>query len=250
MFVDSHCHAFDDKIDFKISELKEVDKLIVCAYSMSNLSKCLDFCKCRKKCLCALGVHPEYVDDFNEKLFADFVEKNLKHIVAIGEIGLDCTYQTDYEKQKRVFEFQLKLAEKMNLPVSVHLRTKKDYESFFEIKEKHKDVKCALHCFLGDEDDLLKAVKLNCWFSFAGNITYKRNVKLRNIIKLVPIDRLLIETDCPGMLPSIFGKRGVNISKNIIFVAEKVAECLAKTLDDVANITTKNACEIFDFGRN
>lgn len=241
MFVDSHAHLFDDRIDLNQVDLANVDKILVPSYKMEHLGKVIQFCKTNSKFYPAIGVHPEYVADFNKDVFTNFVASNLKDIYAIGEIGLDTNYP-NYLAQKDLFKFQLTIAKKYNLPVSVHLRGEVFSDFFATIKDFNQ--KCVLHCFSGNERELSTALDLGCYISFATNITYKGNVALRKISSMVPDDRLLIETDSPSMPPS--GMRGkVNTSQNILLVAETLAKVRGKTIEQIGLITSKNANEVF-----
>lgn len=245
MLVDTHCHAFDDRIDFYNVDLSNLQFIVVCSYNMENLEKCINFCNEHKKCFCALGVHPQYAANFDKQKFDKIIEIYKKQIVAIGEIGLDCDCDTDYKTQLDVFCYQMEIANKLNLPVSIHLKGKTDFENFFKIKQKYSNVICVLHCFNGDEKDLKQALSLNCYISFAGNITYRANIKKRELLKSVPLKNLVLETDCPSMLPANFARKGVNTCANLIYTLNTVAKVLNIDKAKLESITTENAKNIF-----
>jgi len=242
MFIDSHAHLFEPKIDLSKLDLSRVDKVLVPTYKMEQFEFVKQFCRKNDKFFLSVGVHPEFICSFDEKKFLDFVSTNQKEIVAIGEIGLDSGYP-DYEKQKQVLLSQLKIAKKYASPISVHLRGNV-FDDFWRLFDGFS-LKCALHCFSGNETDLTKALDRDCFISFAANITYKGNVHLRNLAKLVPDDKLLIETDSPSMAPSGFPRGSVNTSENIIYVADCLAKVRNTDLSHIANITKANANKLF-----
>ena len=240
MFIDSHSHLFDIKntnIDFT-----GIDACIVLSYDVSNFDSALSFCNKHSKCFCGLGVYPEFANSFNAET-EQFIIKHAKDIVAIGEIGLDSAFG-NYETQINAFSQQILLASKLGLPISVHLRTKQDYEQFFNLIVGFSQ-KSILHAFHGDKDDCARALDLGCYISFAGNITYKRNQFLRDLVKYIPDDRLLIETDSPSILPAQFQRHGENQPANIHYTAEVIAILKNKTVEQIAEITRQNAINIF-----
>ena len=243
MFIDSHAHLFDDRIDIAKCNLDLVDAVIVPAYKYENFEKALRFCETSKKYFCALGIHPEFASEFNKEIKNYIISKKDK-IVAIGEIGLDCSYTNNMHTQIETFRQQLELAEMFDLPVIIHLRKEQDFKNFFEIIKDYK-VKGVLHCFNGNLQDCKKSLDLGFYISFAGNLTYKGNVELRKIAKFVPMDSILIETDSPSMLPASFRRKGINTSQNISFVAEKLAGIKQISIQEIAEITKRNAKTLF-----
>ena len=244
MYIDSHSHLFDVR-NLSNSDLKDIDAVIVLSYSKATISSALDFCKSNSKYYCALGIYPGFANEYTDEI-EDFIISNRANICAIGEIGLDESYEIPYDKQLEALHRQLDLAEKLSLPVSVHLRTKRDFETFFNILTNYKNIKGALHCFNGDLIDCQRALELGFYISFACNITYKGRVKLREIAKIVPDDKLLIETDSPSMLPASFARKGENVPANIYFVAETIANIRGCSIDKIAKITRDNAIKLFN----
>ena len=240
-FIDTHAHAFSERIDFDSLDMSNIEAILVPAYSMQNILVAYNFCLKHQNCYLAVGVHPDYITDYDEKFLDDFISQHRNDIYAIGEVGLDSNSITDYSKQKDVFVSQIQLAQKYHLPLSIHLRTKKDFDTFFEILKNHPIENFALHCFNGDANDLEKSLTLGAYISFATNITYKGNVKLRELCAKVPLDRLLIETDSPNMLPAIFARHGVNTPQNIIYVAQTISQKIGISMQKIAEITSKNA---------
>ncbi len=244
MFVDSHAHVFDERINFEMIDLSNIDAIIVPSYSASNLQNALDCCSKNSKFHCMLGIYPEFASQVNASL-VNFIREHSLQICGIGEIGLDETFLTPYKTQIFALETQLSLAQNLNLPASIHLHTKRDFETFFSIIQDYS-VRCALHCFNGDLKDCETAINLGLFISFAGNITYKGRADLRSIAKIVPDENLLIETDSPSMLPSVFMRKGINTPNNIIYVAQKLAEVRGESVEYIAEITKNNAVKLFN----
>ena len=246
MYIDSHAHLFDEKIDLSIVNLDNVDRVLVPTYKMEHLDFVRKFCEANPKFYLAVGVHPEYIDSFEEGVFCQFVQKHRSKIYAIGEIGVDSGYP-NLSRQIEVLRVQFEVAKVNNLPVSVHLRGDV-FEQFFAVM-KDFGIACVLHCFSGSEQNLTQAIERGYYISFATNLTYKGNVNLRKLAGLVPDDRLLIETDSPSMAPSGFPRGSVNTSENISFVADCLATVRGVTATHIAKITSQNANNLFFKGK-
>ncbi len=244
LFIDAHAHLFEDKIDKNFIDLSGMEAVIVSAYKRENLHTALDFCISNNKYFCTLGIHPEFANEYDLAV-QNMIEFESKNIVAIGEIGLDITYSMQYNTQISTLLAQLDLAEKLNLPIVVHLRKKQDFVTFFDCI-KGRNLRGMLHCFNGDNEDLAHALDLGLYISFAGNITYKGNENLRKLAKNVPFSRLLIESDCPSMLPAQFMRKGINLPQNVQFVAEKLADIFGVDTSKIANVTKENAKKLFN----
>ncbi len=244
LFIDAHAHLFEEKINKNLIDLSGVVGVIVSAYKRDNLRTVLDFCATNSKYFCTLGIHPEFANEYDLSV-QNMIELEAKNIVAIGEIGLDITYSMPYATQISVLLAQLDLAERLDLPIVVHLRKKQDFVTFFDYLKGRK-LRGMLHCFNGDNEDLARALDLGLYISFAGNITYKGNENLRKIAKNVPFSRLLIETDCPSMLPAQFRRQGVNLPQNVQFVAERLADIFGVDILQIANVTKENAKNLFN----
>ncbi len=192
----------------------------------------------------AAGVHPENADSN----LADYLEKvrqmalNCPKIRAIGEIGLDYHYEGyDREKQIVLFEEQLELAKQLELPVIIHSRDA--CEDTLNILKKHRP-KGILHCFSGSAEMAREIVKLGMYVGFTGVLTFKNAKKALKALAEVPMDRLLLETDCPYMAPVPFrGKRCD--SSMIAYTAEKAAEVKGMSVQELIDITCENGKRIY-----
>ena len=192
----------------------------------------------------ACGIHPEEVETVQE----DYIEtlRNLaknEKCVAVGEIGLDYYWRQDTkEKQKELFENQIILAKELNLPIIVHDR--EAHNDTLEILKKHKP-KGVLHCFSGSVETAKEVLKLGIYIGLGGAITFKNARKAVEVAEILPLDRLLLETDCPYMAPvPMRGKR--NNSAYISYTAEKIAEIKGIDVQTVLDVTSENAKKLFN----
>ena len=188
------------------------------------------------------GYHPECVEDMPEN-YLEEVEKYLSHpkCVAVGEIGLDYHWDTPRDVQKKVFIEQLQLAEKHNMPVVIHDR--EAHGDVMDIIRKYKP-KGLLHCFSGSVELMREVIKLGMSISLGGTVTFKNARHSVECASEVPLDKLLLETDAPYLSPVPFrGKR--NDSRNIEYVAEKIAQLRNLSQKEVLDITTENGKKLF-----
>lgn len=196
------------------------------------------------------GISPNDLQNINaediEKVITEIevIAKNEK-VVAIGEIGLDYYWNKDNkELQKEVFIKQIELANKLDLPIVIHTR-----DAFVDtidiLKNNNVNKKGIFHCCPLNRELVKEALKLDFYISLSGVITFKNAKNADEIINMIPEDRLLIETDSPYLSPEpLRGKR--NNSMNVKYVAEKIAKVKGKTLEEIADITNKNAKKIFN----
>lgn len=247
LIFDTHAHyddiRFDGIRDDLLPELNKngVGRIITCAVDDSSAKKSLALADKYDFVYAAVGIHPENLESGTK------VEeiKNLashKKCVAIGEIGLDYYYtQDNKQEQKEVFINQVILANELNLPVIVHDR--EAHGDTLEILKKYKP-KGVLHCFSGSEEMAKEIVKLGMYIGVGGSVTFKNARKLPDTIKAIPINRLLLETDCPYLCPEPFRGKLCH-SGYITLTAGKIAEILGIPRDRVLEQTYKNAQELF-----
>jgi TatD DNase family protein len=207
----------------------------------------IEFAGRHKNVYCTIGVHPIYATAFSDEFEAWALEqKGNKKIVAFGECGLDYHHmKSPMEHQKEVFIRQIKIADKIGLPLVVHSRDAS--EDTFEILNGHKKYLrhgIVLHCFSYGAEEVERCGALDVYYSFGGAITYKNAVLAGEAIKAVPRNRLMVETDCPYLAP-VPVRGTVNEPKNVKFVAEHVAKVLGISFGEVAKLTTQNAREFY-----
>ena len=253
-FFDSHAHYNDEKFKEDRDELikriynEGITRIINAGYSLESSKEALEIAKDYDFMNVIVGISPNDIDEFKQE---DLIEienlaKNEK-VVAIGEIGLDYYWNKENkELQKEVFVSQIKIANKLNLPIVIHTR-----EAIFDTLEILKKNSCnkkgIFHCCPLNVDLVREGLKLGFYISFAGPITFKNSKNADEIIKMVPLDRILIETDCPYLSPEpLRGKR--NDSKNVKYIAQKIADVKGLTLEEVAQITYKNTTKILNKG--
>ena len=197
---------------------------------------------------CAVGFHPEEIHKANENYLNEIKELSKhKKCVAIGEIGLDYYWVKDNkEEQKRIFTEQIILANELNLPVIIHSRDA--HNDTLEILKKYKP-KGVLHCFSGSVEVMKEVLKLGMYIGLGGAVTFKNARVPLEVAKELPLERLLLETDCPYMSPvPMRGKR--NQSTYISFVAEKIAEVKNLTKEEVLATANNNAFKLFNIDAN
>ncbi len=229
--IDSHAHyddeAFDEDREKVFDELREngVIQILNCASSYGSLKTTDKLTKDHAFIYGALGIHPENADELNEDVIAEiknYIKEN-KKIVAIGEIGLDYYWDENPSKevQKEVFKRQMKLAQELNLPVVIHDR--EAHGDTLEIIKEFPKVKGVVHCFSGSVEFAKECVKLGYYIGFTGVITFKNAKKTVEVAKALPIEKMLVETDCPYMSPEPNrGKR--NRSDYIEYIINKISD--------------------------
>lgn len=247
---DSHAHYDDERFNEDredvIASLKSsgVIGVINCGVDIKSSYNALAFADKYDFFYAACGFHPEEANDIKDEDF-DTLKTLLKNekCVAVGEIGLDYYYDfVPREVQREVFERQLSLACELNLPVIIHDR--EAHGDTMELLRKYKP-NGVLHCFSGSKEIAKEAVDLGLYIGFGGALTFKNAVKPIEACDAVPMDRILLETDCPYMAPvPMRGKR--NVSSFIPFVAEKMAEIKGNTPQEILNITANNTCKLFN----
>ena len=248
--IDSHGHINDEKFDdvedvIKRAEETGLEAMICASCNLSSSETAVNFANGHKIVYANVGFHPENVDEFDEKSFSE-IEKLTKNekVVAIGEIGLDYYWtKENKEKQKEVFVAQIELANKLGLPVVVHCRDAMG--DMLEILEKHPLKKPSLmHCYGGSIESAKELMKLGFSFSFGGLVTFKNAKNVVEVVANLPIEKILLETDCPYMCPEPFrGQR--NEPRNVIYVADALARIKNLPIEEVAAVTTENAKRLF-----
>jgi len=223
-----------------------INWIISVGLDLEDAKKMLDIIEPFEHTYACIGFHPHNARNISDDSLAEmrWLAQRPK-VVGYGEIGLDFFRNiSPREKQTNAFIDQILLAKDLNLPVVIHLRNA--YKEGLEILEEHTPFERGgvIHCFSGTMEDALRTLKLGFHISIPGTITYKKNDAFRAIITQVPLDRILLETDCPFLSPEpLRGKD--NEPANLIYTARKVAELRQVDLNTIAEITTKNAFGLF-----
>ncbi|MBR4723856.1 MAG: TatD family hydrolase [Clostridia bacterium] len=248
MLFDSHAHYNDKKFDEDRFEILDsmrkngIGYIVNAADSMESIDKILPLCQKYDFMYAAVGVHPEEAGGLSEEdmqLLKKFSGHN--KVCAIGEIGLDYHYDdVPKDVQKYWFDRQLTLAEEVNLPVIIHDR--EAHSDCIDILKKHdiKRIGGVMHCYSGSGEMAKDIFALGMYFGFGGTVTFKNAKKVQRAAAEVPLERIVIETDCPYLAPEPHrGER--NSSLLIHYVAEKLAEIKGITKDEVEEVTFRNA---------
>ncbi len=255
MFVDTHAHLFYPNFNGEVDQIIErannagVNYIIVPGTDLATSKKAIEFAEQYESVYAAVGVHPHDTAEWKDS-FIDTLEEFSNHpkVVAIGEIGLDYYYDfSPKEIQIEAFKKQIDLAVKVNLPIIVHNRESND--DLMRIIREYCDtsLRAQFHCFAGSVADAKELTKMGHFISFPGNITFKKSDDLREVLKSVGPQKILLETDSPFMTPVPYrGQR--NEPSYVILVAEKIAEIFNIDLDDVARMTNYNVYNLFGVG--
>ena len=247
MLVDSHAHIFRnyyDDIDevIKRSKASGVEKIIIASDSVLEAYECIELGNMYDEIYFCLGIHPENCED-SLKSIEELIKENLDNpkFVGIGEIGLDYHWSTDnIERQKEVFEYQLKLADKYNLPVEVH--TRDSIDDAYDILSKYPNLKVDIHCFCYDETWAKKLIDKGYYLGIGGIVTFKSS-DLINVLEKVGVDNIIFETDSPYLSPER-GKK--NEPANIKIIAEFISNKLSISQEILEEKSYKNVLNLFD----
>jgi hydrolase, tatD family len=223
-----------------------IDKIIVPSAYPADMENIMDLINKYDNVYGMLGIHPSEVkswdDSFIEKI--KNYAKNSK-IVAIGEIGLDYYWDKSFnDLQKEVFIKQIKLANELNLPIDIHDR--EAHKDTYDIIQEHNNgSKVIMHCFSGSVEFARECVKAGFYLGIGGVVTFKNAVKMKEVAKDIPLERILLETDAPYLTPVPFrGKE--NQPAYVKYVAEEIASLRGISVEEVAQITTENAKTVFN----
>lgn len=249
-FIDAHGHITNDDYENEKEVIENalnagVNTLICCSSDLSTSKNAVALAKQHPCVFANVGIHPECVNDLDENALSE-IEKlgKEKKVVAIGEIGLDYHTSKEFEKkQKEFFIKQIEIANKLDLPIVVH--TREAMGDTIEILQNHPPKRRSLmHCYNGSLESAKILMKLGFSFSVGGLVTFKNAKNVQEVIKNIPIENILLETDCPYMTPVPFrGQK--NEPKNIVYTADAVAKLKDMTLEEVARVTTENSKRLF-----
>ena len=253
MLIDTHAHLdfedFDKDRDevIKRSFDQGLAAIINVGSSVEGTERSVQLAGQNEFIYASIGIHPHDADKTDDKdlnLVRSFVGH--KKVVAVGEIGLDYYRNiSSKEKQRDLFIALLMEAKKKNLPVIIHNRDANDDTMSILNDIMDKPVKAVMHCFSGNREFLDSCLGLGLFVSFTGSITFKNASLLRDVVKAVPIERLMVETDCPFLSPQIFrGRR--NEPLYVKYVAEEIARIKGLSIEEVEDVTTNTARSFFN----
>ena len=252
---DSHCHLNDEKFNEDREELilklnnEGVEKLVTAGYSLESSKESINLANRYNFIYATIGISPNDIPDNIKGIKEEIDQLNelyrtSEKIVAVGEIGLDYYWNTENKDlQRYAFIEQIKLANKLELPIQIHTR-----DAVMDTIDilKTNDVKCGgiFHCCPFNRELVKEGLKLGFYISFAGPTTFKHSKNASEIINMVPDDRLLVETDSPYLSPEPYrGKR--NDPRKVQYILMKIAEVKGRTFEEVQNMAYENAKRIF-----
>lgn len=241
--IDTHTHLYKDYYENIESEIKKitdsgVEKLIVCSVNKKSaeeaklLSEKYDFI------YFSVGVQPEELED------VEWIKDYVSHprVVAIGEIGLDYHYDMDREKQKEILKKQLDIASEYDKPVIIHCRD--SYEDMVGILSGYK-LRGVIHSFTGSVEEARRYISMGYYLGLNGIITFKNATEIREVVRMIDLRNILVETDSPYLSPEPYRGRK-NSSSNLGIIIEKIAEIKKMDACKVEQITNDNAISLFD----
>ncbi len=259
--IDTHAHldmsalgdnendaqATNEEIQENLKLMNEncVKKAIIPAVEVKTLDRIIEIANKYENIYAMVGIFPSeaktYTDEVETKLI-DLAKNN--KVVAVGEVGLDYYWDKSFNDiQQEVFRRQVRLANRLNLPLVVHDR-EAHKDTFDIIKEENKDSKVLFHCFSGSVEFMRECVKEGWYIALGGVVTFKNAVKMKEVAKEVPLDKLVLETDSPYLTPVPFRGKS-NKPAYVKYVAEEISKIREMPFEEIADITSTNAETFF-----
>lgn len=251
MLIDTHCHldfpVFDPDRNLVIERAigTGISYFINIGATIESSSRSCELAKEVPAVYASVGVHPHEADNFDsraENKLRELAKSN--KVVAIGETGLDYYRNlSSRDSQRQAFIKQIRLAKELNLPLIIHSRQAE--KEIIQILKDSMPLRAVIHCFAGDEDFLKECMESGFYISYTCNITYKKAQNLRDMLKLTPLDRLMLETDAPYLATEGFrGKR--NEPLQVKLLAEEASRIKDVSFQELADKTTQNAKSFFE----
>lgn len=253
--IDNHTHLNDEPFRGKELAYLEravslgVDQVICAGQDPEFNQRAIDLAERFDDVFATVGYCPDVAKDYDDKA-EELLIKQLKHpkVVALGEVGLDYYWdESPRAVQRAVFERQVEIAHQMHLPVNIH--TRDAFEDCYEIlKKANLEYGAILHNFNGNKEWLEKFLPLNINFSYSGVVSFTKATDVHESAKLVPLDRMLVETDAPYLTPKPYrGKQ--NEPGYVHYVAKAIADLRGMTLEEVAQVTYDNTKRIYNLDK-
>lgn len=254
MWIDTHAHLSDEAFELKLEEVllrakqASVDRMICVGTKLRSSKACIELAEKHSQLFASVGVHPNYAHQATESEWK-VIEQLLVHerVVAVGETGLD-KYWDDcpWETQVESFTRQIELSCRFQKPLIIHTRNcEAEMVEVLENESKNQSVQGVMHSFAGSLETAQRCLELGMYISFAGMLTYKKSEELRKVASQIPIDRLLVETDCPYLSPEPKRSTRPNEPSLIVFTAQCLANCKSLSVNELAKATTENAKRLF-----
>lgn len=247
--IDTHTHinmieGISEADIIRNAALNNVKKIVVPASCAKDIDEVFELAQNYENIYCYLGIHPEEAKDWNGE-----IEEKIKtlasspKVVGIGEIGLDYYWdKSNIDLQKEIFIKQIELANELNLPLNIHDRDAHK-DTFDILKEHNKNSAVIMHCFSGSHEFALECIKEGWYIALGGVVTFKNAKKMKEVAKIVPIEKLLLETDAPYLTP-VPHRGEENQPAYIKFTAEEIAKLKGISFEEAAQTTSANAEKI------
>lgn len=253
MLFDTHVHLnveqFNEDKEAVIERAIEagVERMVVVGFDHDTIKGAIELTEAYDFIYAAIGWHPVDAIDFDEDTL-EMLEQLSKHdkVVALGEMGLDYHWDKSPKTvQQDVFRKQIQLAKRVKLPIIIHNREATEDVIRILQEENAAEIGGIMHCFSGEVKHVAPCLAMNFYISLGGPVTFKNAIDPKEIAKVVPSERLLVETDCPFLAPHPFrGKR--NEPAYVRLVAEKIAELREISIEEIERLTTDNANRLFN----
>jgi TatD DNase family protein len=251
MYIDSHCHINFPELNEKIDEIlvnmenNKISHALCVSVTLDKINEILDLTKKYSNIYASVGVHPDYEDIEEPNIDILFKHSINEKVVAIGETGLDYfRLKGDLSWQRDRFRTHIRAAIKSKLPLIIHTRNAQDDTINIMKEEGANSATGVMHCFTESYEMAKKAIDLGFYISFSGIITFKNAETLRETVKKIPIENILIETDSPYLAP-VPNRGKLNEPANVKYVAAQIAELKNISIEEVAEITTNNFFTLF-----
>jgi TatD DNase family protein len=253
--IDTHCHLTDERLGSQLDAViaraaaAGVARLVTIGTDLDDDRAAVALCRRRDNVRCAVGIHPNYTQDARLEDVTQLREIQADpSVVAMGEMGLDYFHKfADRDHQAKMFEAQLALAIEFARPVVIHSREAID--DTLAIMKGFPVVRAVFHCFTGTAAEAERILAAGYWISFTGPVTYKKNDALRDVVKMVPADRLMVETDAPYLSPEPVRAQKTCEPAMVMHTARRVAEVRGMTIEDLDRLTTGNAECFFNWSQ-
>lgn len=260
MFVDTHAHIHSKDYELSVEEVlagaKEagIEQIFCVGTSVADSQLAIEFADRYAECVAVVGHHPHEAKTLNKSAQAQ-LDGLIDHhqVVGVGETGLDYYYNhSPQEAQEKALRYQIELALKNDLPLAFHVRGGGDtpaspsaFDDFFRVIDDYEGIQGVVHSFSADSVTLDKVLERDLCVAMNGIMTFTKDERQLEAARRVPLERLLLETDSPFLTPH--PKRGkVNQPKNVLLVAEFLAELRGETVEHIGEVTTRNVRELFN----
>lgn len=249
--IDSHCHLTDPRLHeqmdavLKRAQAAGVTRFVTIGTEPPDNRRAIELASSNPLIHCAVGIHPNHSQPYTQSDVEGLrAHVSNPRVVALGEMGLDYFHKfADRDHQRHIFEAQLDLARETQFPVVIHSREAID--DTLAILTDFPTISAVFHCFTGTVDEARRIIAAGYLLGFTGPVTYKKNDALREVVKETPLDRMLIETDCPYLSPEPHRSQKINEPALVHYVCETIARVKGLLTHEIDAITTQNTLRFY-----